>query len=223
MGNETDGVEQHLPDLRDAPASATPTNVDANSWQRLGRGDWLLVFILAGPLSFLLPLSLAQVGGLFAEGAATRLLLWAVSFVLIFAVMVLVQRLRTPGVWVRTADRRVRAGRRSIAWGELTSAELVPALFWPGGKRTLVLLLHGPGTFRAPIVLRRRGAAVLGPTGTVRADALVAGSSIEVPRAAEDPDGRFSRWNFPSHVSRETALALIADPPADGDPLPLPQ
>lgn len=131
-------------------------------------------------------------------------------------------RLRTPDVWVNAAEHRLRSGRRTVEWRDLQSAELIVAAQSLRGKRTLILVLRDSAGVRVPLLLRRRERLGLTAAGARLAWQVVYASSIAMPRAKEDPTGKFSRWNFPTHVSKADALDLIARPPAPGDALPTP-
>lgn len=42
-----------------------------------------------------------------------------------------------------------------------------------------------------------------------------------MPFSADDPKGRFAKYNFPGHVDRDTAIDLVLHTPKVGDPLPV--
>jgi hypothetical protein len=47
-------------------------------------------------------------------------------------------------------------------------------------------------------------------------------SAIEMPASPDDPKGRFARFNFPTNITKDEALELVAHPPATADRLPIP-
>ena len=192
-------------------------------WRRVTRRDPLAIAIYSGaPLVFTLPLAV-QVLRLPGELAGGRLLGFFVSVFVGLAVVVgagVWATRRYPEVWVEPNRRLLRSGTRETSWNDVSAARLSLANLWPGSPRTLFLTLETASGVRAPIPLRRRGRLIL---STAERDLLVRvidGSSIEVPRAPEDPDGRFSRFTFPEHVERDVAARLVAQPPRADEPLP---
>jgi len=190
-------------------------------WDRLGSRDWLLVLLYSAPLGFVVPF-FVQSSTMFAVGIVPRISVAAVVAAVASAIAIAVSRARTPTVEVNTARRRIRAGKREAGWEELNTAELI--ILSPSQRRhALVLMLRAPTGLRIPLVLMRRGAPALPPDHRALARMVINGSSIAMPRAKEDPDGRFSRWNFPQNVSKVDAEALVTRPPAADDPLPIPE
>lgn len=198
----------------------TPANADG--WRRLGRIDGALSASLAAPVlvfsAILVPWRLADA---FSDDP-----LWAtvIGIGVIAAAGViawLVVRARHPQVFVHPGRQEVRAGRSITPWSAVTSAEVKTSALWPGAGRTLILLLRDDSGMRVPLILRRRGRRGLSAAESDLAAEMIEASAVELPRAKEDPHGRFSRFTFPTHVSREDALDLIRTPPGDDDPLPV--
>jgi hypothetical protein len=207
----------------EAPSDADGADVD--EWQRLTRRDWFVVVIYSIPgLLFVgwLLLQLVQFSTLLTENSIISV---TIAVVLAFAVLVGVawwMRRRFPEVWVNPVARRIRVGNREAGWNDLTAAKLSTASLSPGAPRTLFLTLEGEGGLRAPVTLRRRDRLALTSAQRDLAVRMITDSRVEMPRAAEDPDGRFSRFNYPEHVSRDDAIALILRPPRAGEDLPIP-
>ena len=88
-------------------------------------------------------------------------------------------------------------------------------------ERDLLLTLGAPGRFRATVQLRRRGRLALTQAQTALLTELVAQSSIELPHDEHDPTGRFSKSLYPNHLTRAESQAVVADPPGDGERLPI--
>jgi hypothetical protein len=197
--------------------------VVTDGWRRLTRVDWQLSFFLSVPLLVgLVILAPWRVADAFVDEPLAELVLTTLLVVLTVGGTMIVLRRRHPDVWVDVSGRRVKVGRRLAHWDTFTTAELGVFEVWPGAPRTLILTLRTPDGLRAPLVVRRRGRLGLSPWARDAAVALVESSEVAMPRAKEDPTGRFARFNFPSNLTKEDALALIERPPQDGEPLPIP-
>ena len=84
--------------------------------------------------------------------------------------------------------------------------------------------LGSPGvqsTPRLAIPLRRGDELTLTESKRDALLSVVGASSIEIPGDKWDPKGKFARSGSPNHVTRDEALALIANPPSPGEPLPI--
>jgi hypothetical protein len=46
-------------------------------------------------------------------------------------------------------------------------------------------------------------------------------ANIEMPVSPDDPKGRFARFNFPTNITKDEALEVMAHPPQPTDPLPI--
>ncbi|MCR2817298.1 hypothetical protein NQ166_00445 [Microbacterium sp. zg.Y1090] len=195
---------------------------EPSDWVRLGRVDWRFVFIVAGPLWLLayIPVAVAR---LFTDVLALQLLLGLAGFLVFAVVTLLVMWVRTPGVWANVAEQKLRSGRRTVNWADLSTAELVLVSQNRHGGRTLLLVLRDAAGTRFPVMLRRREKLALTASEAAVARAVIEASSIAMPRAKEDPRGDFSRWNFPSNVSKADAVRLVSQPPTKDELLPIPQ
>ncbi len=130
-------------------------------------------------------------------------------------------RRQVPDVWVDVEAGRARVGSRVVAGSELTSARLSATAMIIGGTRSLFLILEGPEKLRVPLLLRRHGALAMTPVQRRAALALVDAAAIELPRAKEDPTGKFSRTLFPTHLDAAQARDLVAHPPRSDEDLPV--
>lgn len=189
---------------------------------RRDRGS-LLVFALPGLFAVLwgawqfLPLFLLSVRegptllaatlGLAAVAVVVAAAVWAVRFI--------------PDVCVDAHAARVRVGARTSSASDLTAARVSATAMTTGGTRSLFLILEGPGKLRVPLLLRRRGELAMTPAQRRAAVALVEAAAIELPRAKEDPRGKFSRTLYPTHLDAAQARELVARPPRSDEDLPV--
>ncbi len=126
---------------------------------------------------------------------------------------------RYPRVFVNLDKSLVRAGRRTVAFSQITTAQLMT------GSRnihdlSLLLVLASNSGLRAPVLLRERAGHTLGPADRASVLRVLSESSIAFPASATDPFGRFARTNFPRNIDKQTAIALVTDPPLFGETLP---
>jgi hypothetical protein len=135
-------------------------------------------------------------------------------------IAVVIARLRTPQVFVNTAARLISTRRASVLWSELDQADLV--VTESARRRTVILLLRSGKAFRVPLVLRRSNERPLDERTRELAAQVIRASSIAMPVSKDDPTGSFARFNFPTSITKEEALAVVESPPAFGDPLPIP-
>jgi hypothetical protein len=75
-----------------------------------------------------------------------------------------------------------------------------------------VLTLTADDGARISLVLAIRGRRVLSDEQTAALVAAVEASRIVLPTTSDDPDGRFTRINFPGHLDVGDAVELIRDP-----------
>lgn len=122
------------------------------------------------------------------------------------------------GVEVDPRSHRMRRGRREVAASDLHAARL---LIDPDDLAGLHLQLEAPRlAFRVPlhngreVVISERAIEIL--------LTLLPHSSIVMPESHYDPKGKFAKYNFPSHITKDEAIALMENPPGPGDPLPVP-
>ena len=73
----------------------------------------------------------------------------------------------------------------------------------------------------ATLILRRRGELAMTTPQRRAALAMIEGASIAVPRAPEDPTGKFSKTYYPSHLDAAQARSLVARPPRSDEELPV--
>lgn len=126
-----------------------------------------------------------------------------------------------PDVWIDVDTARVRVGSRVVAGSALTSARVTATAMITGGTRSLFLILEGPEKLRVPLLLRRRGELAMNPAQRRATLALIAAAAIELPRAKEDPRGKFSRTLYPTHLDAGQARELVAHPPRSDEDLPI--
>ena len=126
---------------------------------------------------------------------------------------------RHPRAFVNLEGSLLRAGRRTVAFSQITMAHLVT------GSRnfhdlSLLLVLASDSGLRATVLLRERAGHALCHADRANVLRILDESSIAFPASATDPSGRFARTNFPRNVDKQTAIALVTDPPLFGEALP---
>ena len=89
-----------------------------------------------------------------------------------------------------------------------------------GPRRDLILQLHAP-QLRTAVWLRSRAGVLLTDEERQVLLRVLERSSVEPPRSAYDPAGRFTHTNFPGALTKAEALDLVQRMPEPGDPLPL--
>lgn len=174
------------------PGSRRPTQIGASKVAGAGFGAALM----EGPLGLLLlPLIAPFVGAAHASDVSG-------------------------GVEVSFSQASVRRGRRRVSFDRIEAARLLPD---PNLSLSMGvhLQLEAPKLgFRVPIhdgydfTLKKRAREMLLE--------LLPHTSIEMPTSHYDPKGKFAKYNFPSHITKDEAIALMQKPPKPGDPLPIP-
>jgi hypothetical protein len=200
----------------DSAARAAP-------WVRLGPEGFVASMQPVGAYSY------ATGGGaLFAAWGVllplgTAGVIFAVSLTAVGVVATVAFRRRQGRPWWAARDgSAIRRGAKEARADEITSAFLVCAP-WDeaASRRSLAITLETAQGFRATVALRSLGKLVLTADETFVLAELVSRSAIRLPRDAHDPRGRFSKALYPSHVSHAEALAVVRDPPGDGETLPI--
>lgn len=192
-----------------------------HGWVRIGRRRWwstwagintvgVVLFVVYGGMQAtrllwtVVPLPLALVAA-------------AVVVAMVLLLITSIRNLRYPQPWVNLDTGELRARRRVVSLQDVDRATIPVD---PELRRDVLILRLLAAHARVEIIVRdRRGPAL----DRVSSDALVEAlrrTSIAMPTSSNDPTGRFARFNFPGHISREDAIALAAEPPAVGAPLP---
>lgn len=136
----------------------------------------------------------------------------------VFAMIAIGFRLRTPTTWIDAAGGRIRVGRRSADFAEIVECRLLVSV--SRRRRTLSVQLRTSSGLRAGAVLRDNRDHPLPAADTAALDAAIRGSNIAMPVSRDDPKGRFARYNFPENVTKDEALLLVNEPPGFADALP---
>jgi hypothetical protein len=211
-----------MADAEDQAAAPDPTG--SGAWVRVGGSRVLALGDILSPLSWFRIVGIPLIaGGLsIARGGGVALFGWVgvvVGFVVIGLVARFLVELRQLDVNLTTNEFRL--GSRTRPLSELVTAILTATPATKRGSR-LVSLAVGPQRGpRSAFVLRARdGTPIPKETAELLAE-TVRRSAIAMPENPDDPTGRFARYNYPGHVTREEALALILSPPEPQDPLPL--
>lgn len=210
----------------EAPAhAAAGEDRHIDGWRLVTRRDLLTVVTIAAPGVGLTVLLIWQATSLVLSTTrmtSGRALVVTVVVIALLVVAVIVVVRRMPNVWVDVGAQRVRCGSRVASWTDVTAARLSAASFFAGGTRSLVLTLEGRDKLRVPLLLRRRGRLAMTPEQRSAVLALIEGAHITLPRAPEDPKGRFSRMLYPAHLDGAQAREMVARPPRSDEQLPVP-
>ncbi|MDN3494772.1 hypothetical protein QL996_02435 [Planococcus sp. APC 4015] len=202
------------------PAASRDENGDTPGWRSFSRpARGLLSATLIGPTIILVLIVPTQLL-LILEDVPWGMLIWTVALVAAIVIGIFWLRRATPQIEIDVARERLRAGRHTRSWSELSRAELMAVPPWTGAARTLVLTLGDGVGLRAPVALRQKESLTLTDEETALLLRIIAASSIELPRDKEDPRGRFSKQLYPNALTKDQAHALVADPPGRNDPLP---
>jgi hypothetical protein len=207
-----------------APADPAPAPAELpHGWVRIGERRWWSTWVGA-TTAFAFLAAIQGVNFFFRIAEATfrwdLALLIAVGVTVgIVAVITLIRNALAPQPWVDLDSGQLRAGtRRPIPLTQVDRAVLTTAPVGNGG-RVLVLRLTAKEA-RVEFILRDRQDATLDPTSTAVLAEALRRTSVAMPTSIHDPTGRFARYNFPGHIGRDDAVALVEHPPAAGDPLP---
>lgn len=212
-----------MADPDDQPAAPDVVN-NPNEWVRIGGSRVLALSDVLSPLSWFRIVGIPVILGVFsiARGSGAALFGWA-EIVLGFLVIGIIARflveLRQLDVDFTTGEFRL--GSRTRPLSELVTATVTASPLTKRGSRFVALSVGARRGPKAAFVLRARDGS---PIATATAELLaetVRRSAIAMPENPDDPTGRFARYNYPGHATREEALALILSPPEPEDPLPL--
>jgi hypothetical protein len=220
---------QHPPDVAAAGAAASTEHLPTG-WVALVRNHWLTEFTVSG---FWLAMGVVIVGNsvnvvLSESSIGVKVAVWVGVMVGGVVAIVLWYRFK-PVTRVNFDTGELRVGRRTIAMNDVRWARLVVVetkksrsitlQFGPGVVHTAT----APGSPRRPsyVVRTARGHTPPAENGRWVAEVLRR-SSIALPQTPDDPSGRFTWFNFPGYITREQAIEIVLNPPAEGDPLPIP-
>lgn len=203
------GTDQ--PAAPDAPAG----------WVRLGDRKWWTTWAGVGTGFAVVAVvwGAAQFGRFFEDVVPwpSTLVLGALTMLGVLGLVTLLRNARYPQPWVHLGTDELRAGRRTVALGDVRRA-VVPQD--PVQRSGVLVLRLVADQLRVEIVLRdRRGPCLDAATTAVLVEAL-GRTSVAMPTSPDDPTGRFGRINFPGHVDLDAAVALVEHPPGPGEPLP---
>jgi hypothetical protein len=121
------------------------------------------------------------------------------------AYLIVVERTQPPAI--DAARSLLRIGRREWGFAEVTGARI--ELAGADGDDTLVLRLTTTGGESCSVVVSTREGVRIDDAQRDALLALVDGSRIAPPRSKDDPHGRFAHVEFPGHLTRQDAAALV--------------
>jgi hypothetical protein len=195
---------------------------DGDGWVALDPSAWWMpVFASNFGIAFgLAPVIAFQLGGIFDVPPGWWIVLVLGTAVASVALSVILSRLHYPRGFLNPTTSTARSGRKQVGYAEITEARLVLGV--SRKRRSLQLLLRTPNKLRITVLLRDARQNTLEPEVTALVHDMLQQSSIEMPASPDDPKGRFARFNFPTNITKEEALQLVAHPPTAADPLPIP-
>lgn len=211
------------PDPTDADATdAAPADLP-HGWVRVGERRWWSTWVGA-TTAFSVILVIQAIN--FFTRVVEATIRWDLAVLLgvaltaaVFAVVTLIRNARYPQPWVDLDSGQLRAGdHRPIPLSDVDRAVLITTVVGKGG-RVLVLRLLAEEA-RVEVIVRDRRDATLDPISTAVLAEALRRTSVAMPTSIHDPSGRFARYNFPGHIGRDDAVALVEHPPAAGEPLP---
>jgi hypothetical protein len=185
-------------------------------WQRLSVSGSAVIPILFIPVTLAGQLALRparDAGGFWGIAAAV-----AGAVVLSFLI-VWIHSLLHPVPWVNLGTNELRSGKVSVPLGSIDSAFL--GVSTAKGPANLFLQLREGKRTWATIYLRKRHTVLLSEHDRELFAEVLRRTSITMPYSADDPKGKFAKYNFPGHVDRDTAIDLVVHTPKVGDPLPV--
>ncbi len=185
-------------------------------WQRLTLSGWVLMPFLFIPLMFGANL-LFSVG--FRRGGYWGVVASLLVVALVNVARIVVHSARHPAPWVNLEMNELRSGTKTVPLASIDNAVLVAA----GSAKfaSLVLQLRSGKTTITNVYIRQRSTIVLSERDRPVFAETLRRTAIAMPCNPDDPKGRFSRYNFPGHVDKETAIDLVLNTPKAGEPLPI--
>ncbi|WP_374947062.1 hypothetical protein [Agreia sp.] len=170
---------------------------------------------LLGVLWFLLPESL---------GVSSRLLITVLTamvlVVLLVAYLVAIRRRRMTSTFVSERLGVLRVGRRVVHFSDIDRARLLVSTI--GAERCVQLELSSQEhRLRASVILRDYDGRARPTSTAALVGRIIEESAIELPVSRGDPQGNFTRYNYPENITKADALAMALNPPLPGDPLPV--
>ncbi len=136
---------------------------------------------------------------------------------MLMGVGVVVVILVNPTPSIHVSRRMVRLRGRTVPFSAIDSARAPMAGQSVDVTEVSTLWFGRSGRPLVPVVLRHRGETSLTPDQMIALVAMIEGSGIRFPQSSFDPEGRFSKYNYPEHLDKAHALALIVDePPKSG-------
>jgi hypothetical protein len=208
--------------MRESADDALP-----GGWVPLGEYRWSSTLLMLAGLPSALVVwwagsSILNISVLVTDGTAFpfRILVGLVALVLVVAVVVLVQSRRAPRPFANFDRSELRLGRRTVPMSDVVWAQL---FVWERKRsRTVTMTFGTAAKLQVGLRLVRSGGPAL-DEGTARlVTEVLRRSAIAMPVDPYDPQGRFAKTNFPTHLTREEAIQVVLTPPVPGMELPIP-
>jgi hypothetical protein len=195
---------------------------ERDGWVALDPSPWwtALVTSRVGLAIAFVPILAAQVGAILEFPPLGSIGLAAGSGALAAGALVIASRLFYPQAYLNPTKAMIRIGREQAQYADINDARLI--LGATKKRRSLLLLLQTPTKLQLPVLLRDTRQNTLGPEVSAMVQEMLRQSTIEMPASPDDPKGRFARFNFPTNITKDEALGLVAHPPATADRLPIP-
>jgi hypothetical protein len=201
-----------------------------SGWVRLVRNGWVTEFATTGSIMLIWLVVLGNTTNLIVDDVAfhVRLLVW-LGIVLGGLLVIFAWYRFRPFAQVNFDTDEIRRGRRTMPLSDIRWARLEVV---ETQKSRSIAVAIGAGKWHIGSEGIRRGLASYvvrtagGQTPPLERARLVAEvlrrSTIELPETSDDPTGKFTWFNFPGSLTREQAIEIVLNPPAFGDPLPVP-
>jgi hypothetical protein len=195
---------------------------DDDGWAPLDPSPWWMPVYASnlGLVFGLAPVIAFQLGSIFDLPPVWWILSVIGTAVASMALSVLLSRLYYPRAYLNPTTSTLRSGRKRAGYADITEARLVPSTSTK--RRSLQLVLRTPHNVRITVLVRDARQNTLEPEVAALVQDMLLQSNIEMPASPDDPKGRFARFNFPTNVTKDEAVQLVAHPPAPTDPLPIP-
>lgn len=199
-----------------------PPPVAGDGWVRLGRAPWWTPVFFVPPVLLVLVASDAAVVSGFGHALpfVARIGVGVAVAAVVVGAVLLISRLRGRPTEVNLAEGRIRAGRQSAAFAEVTEAKL--GVSTSRRRRIVFLHLRSPGGLHAGVMLRGPGGRVIDPRDAAVLGAVVERSGIRMPSSPDDPKGAFARYNFPGQRHQGGRARAHRAPAGPGGPAPDP-
>jgi hypothetical protein len=183
------------------------------SWRRVG-------FIgLGGGATFVFLVNIAlPITGQYVSGTWMPIVATIAGALILEAVALFVVVLLNPVPMVNMERKRIRIRRREIAFRDITSATVV--VEGSVTKPELLLTFGARRGTRCGLYLRDGKDRPLPDPAREQLLTVLHESSITPPTSPYDPNGKFTKYNFPGQLGKDEVIALVESNPSAREPIP---